>query len=68
MHGQDEIAALDFEAVDDGFIELLDRGFIRQLAALQLPEQLPCRIISVDGDGELILNYTPENGHVLWIG
>ena len=62
MHGQDEIAALDFEAVDDGFIELLDRGFIRQLAALQLPEQLSCGIISMDGDGELIPSCRPTEG------
>ena len=48
MHGEDEIAALDFEAVDDGFIELLDRGFIRQLAALQLAEELPRRIIGMN--------------------
>jgi hypothetical protein len=38
VHGQDEIAALDFEAVDYGLEELFDGLLVRQLGGLELPE------------------------------
>ena len=41
VHRQDEIAALDFEGVDNRLKQALDSLLICQLAALQLPEQLP---------------------------
>ena len=62
MHGQDEIAALDFEAVDDRLKQALDSLLICQLAAPQLAEELPRRIISVDGNGELVAAWSPTEG------
>ena len=54
MHGEDQVGAVDFKAIDDRFVELLDRGVIRQLTRLQLAEELPRRIIGVDRQRELI--------------